>query len=68
VADADDMCPPTLSWLAGYEHYRGMLNVHFDCHSLVSAVRGWFTLEEAHDIRHPVYTDRKLWEVVVRKA
>jgi ubiquinone/menaquinone biosynthesis C-methylase UbiE len=54
--------------MAGYEHYEGMLNVHFDRTAILRTVSEWFTIEDVEEVPHPVYAHRKLWEVVVRKA
>jgi len=58
---------PTNPLMAGYDHFEGMSNVHFDHAAVLRAFGEWFKIEEAVELAHPVYSHRKLWEVVVRK-
>jgi ubiquinone/menaquinone biosynthesis C-methylase UbiE len=53
--------------MAGYAHYQGKVNVHFDRREIIGALGGRFVIEEADEVRHPVYAHRRLWEVIVRK-
>jgi SAM-dependent methyltransferase len=50
-----------------FEHYAGMINVHFDLSDIQAAFGPRFEIVRAVQVRHPVYERRYLWNVVVRK-
>ena len=53
--------------MAGYEHYAGKVNVHFDRQIILDTFGRTFTIEALTESAHPLYEHRKLWNLIIRK-
>jgi len=53
--------------MAGYEHYEGKVNVHFDQQAIAGTFGHAFSIEEVREFPHPLYEHRKLWNAILRK-
>jgi SAM-dependent methyltransferase len=53
--------------MAGYSHYEGMHNVHFNERSVRNLFSSTFTVTEAVEVPHPVDDHRYLWNLIVTR-
>lgn len=53
--------------MAGYSHYHGMVNVHFDRAEIERTFKDMFEIIEMKEVKHPVYPYRYLWNVILKK-
>jgi SAM-dependent methyltransferase len=53
--------------MEGFEHYSGMVNVHFDRDDIDRSFGTEFEIVRAVQVHHPVYEERFLWNVILRK-
>jgi cyclopropane fatty-acyl-phospholipid synthase-like methyltransferase len=53
--------------MAGYEHYNGMHNVHFNERSVHGLFGDSFNIVDAVEVPHPVDDHRYLWNVVLTR-
>jgi ubiquinone/menaquinone biosynthesis C-methylase UbiE len=53
--------------MAGYEHYAGKVNIHFDREAILDTFGSTFSIEALSESPHPLYAHRKLWNAIIRK-
>jgi SAM-dependent methyltransferase len=54
--------------MAGYEHYEGKVNVHFERRAILETFGRAFSIEVVREFPHPIYEHRKLWNAIIRKS
>ena len=58
---------PTNPLMAGYDHYHGMVNIHFDKQDIVKTFKDNFKIVKMLEVRHPVYAHRYLWNIILKR-
>lgn len=53
--------------MAGYAHYHGMYNAHFDRQDINEVFAADFQLVKVRQVKHPLYQHRRLWNIILRK-
>lgn len=53
--------------MAGYAHYHGMFNVHFNKKDIKKTFADSFKIVRMSEVPHPIYPHRLLWNVILRK-
>lgn len=53
--------------MAGFEHYHGMYNAHFNKQEIKKTFGDLFKIIKMKEVKHPVYEHRLLWNVILQK-
>jgi ubiquinone/menaquinone biosynthesis C-methylase UbiE len=59
---------PRNSLMEGYEHYEGMYNTHFGEKEVKKLFPKSFKIIKMKEVTHPVYSHRKLWNVILQRS
>ena len=53
--------------MAGFEHYHGMYNAHFNKKEIKKTFADLFKIIKAVEVKHPIYEHRFLWNIILQK-